>query len=82
MRFRFIAAEQAHHSLSLLCRCLRVTRTGFYAWRRRPASARAQRDRRLRVLVHASFDASQHRTAARGFTATSSRNRNARAANA
>ena len=61
MRFRFIAAEQAHHSLSLLCRCLRVTRSGFYAWRRRPASARAQRDRRLKVLVHASFDASKRR---------------------
>ena len=61
MRFRFIAAEQAHHSLSLLCRCLRVTRSGFYAWRQRPASARAHRDRRLKVLVHASFDASKHR---------------------
>jgi transposase InsO family protein len=44
-----------------LCRCLRVTRSGFYAWRGRPASARAQRDRRLKVLVHASFDASKHR---------------------
>jgi putative transposase len=61
VRFQFIAAEQAHHSLSLLCRCLRVTRSGFYAWRARPASARAQRDRRLKVLVHVLFDASQHR---------------------
>lgn len=61
MRFRFIAAEQAHHSLSLLCRCLRVTRGGFYAWRRRSPSTRAQRDRRLKVLVHASFEASKHR---------------------
>jgi transposase InsO family protein len=38
-----------------------VTRSGFYAWRQRPASARAQQDRRLKVLVHASFDASKHR---------------------
>lgn len=61
MRFRFIAAEKAHHSLNLLCRCLRVTRSGFYAWRRRPASAHAQRDRRLKVLVRVSFDGSKRR---------------------
>jgi putative transposase len=61
VRFRFIAAEKAHHALSLLCQCLRVTRSGFYAWRRRPESAHAQRDRRLKVLVRASFDASHQR---------------------
>ncbi len=61
MRFGFIAAEKVHHSLSLLCRCLRVTRSGFYAWRGRPESAHGQRDRRLKVLVRASFDASKHR---------------------
>jgi putative transposase len=61
VRFRFIAAEKAQHSLGLLCQCLRVTRSGFYAWRRRPESAHAQRDRRLKVLVHASFDASKQR---------------------
>lgn len=61
MKFRFIAAEKAHHSLSLLCRCMRVTRSGFYAWRHRPESAHAQRDRRLKVLVQASFAASKAR---------------------
>jgi transposase InsO family protein len=61
MRFQFIATEKAHHSLSLLCRCLRVTRSGFYAWRRRPESARRRGDRRLKVLVRASFDASHQR---------------------
>ena len=61
MRFQFIAAEKAHHSLARLCRCLRVTRSGFYAWKARPESAHAKRDRRLKVLVRASFDASKGR---------------------
>jgi putative transposase len=61
VKFRFIAAEKAHHSLSLLCRCLRVTRSGFYAWQQRPESARAKRDRQLKVLVRASFTTSKGR---------------------
>lgn len=61
MKFQFIATEKAHHSLSLLCRCMRVTRSGFYAWRQRPESAHAQRDRRLKVLVQVSFEASKQR---------------------
>src|SRR5712692_1549252 len=61
MRFTFIAAKKAEHTVSILCRCLRVTRSGFYAWQRRPESTHARDDRRLKVLVRASFEASQHR---------------------
>jgi transposase InsO family protein len=61
VRFRFVAVEKAHHSISLLCGCLRVTRSGFYAWQRRPASAHAAQDRRLRLLVRTSFEESRHR---------------------
>jgi len=38
---------------------LQVTRSGFYAWRHRPESAHARRDRHLRVLVRASHAASR-----------------------
>ncbi|MDQ2942323.1 MAG: IS3 family transposase, partial [Candidatus Dormibacteraeota bacterium] len=61
MRFRFVAAEKARHAITILCRCLHVTRSGFYAWRARPDSAHTQDDRRLKVLVRTSFEASKHR---------------------
>jgi len=61
VKFRFIAAEKASHSLMILCRCLRVTRSGFYAWQHRPESVHTKRDRHLKVLARASFDASKHR---------------------
>jgi transposase InsO family protein len=57
----FIAAEKANHSVRILCRCLEVTRSGFYAWRSRPESQHARDDRRLKVLVRASFEASKQR---------------------
>jgi len=38
-----------------------VTRSGFYGWQRRPESAHAAQDRRLRVLVRTSFTESKQR---------------------
>jgi len=61
MRFAFIAVEKASHTITILCRCLQVTPSGYYAWRRRPESQRTRDDRRLTVLVRAPFDASRQR---------------------
>lgn len=61
MKFAWIAAEKATCRISQLCRALAVAPSGYYAWVRRPESARAQRDRRLTVLVRASHEASQRR---------------------
>ena len=46
-RFRFVAVEAAQFPVSLLCRMVGVTRQGFYAWKRRPPSARELADRAL-----------------------------------
>jgi transposase InsO family protein len=59
MRFRFIEAEKAHYPIRLLCRCLAVSRSGYYAWRTRSPSARVQKDARLKVEVAASHSASR-----------------------
>jgi putative transposase len=61
MRFTFIAAKRAEHTVTILCRCLHVTRSGFYAWCRRPVSAHAQADAQRRVKVRAFFAASKSR---------------------
>src|SRR5262245_49901696 len=42
--------------MRLLCRCLEVSRSGYYAWARRPLSPRVQTDARLTAqlrLAHA-----------------------------
>jgi putative transposase len=61
VKFAWIQAEKAHYPVRKLCAWLSVTPSGFYAWCKRPESARAKRDRHLKVLVHASFDASKQR---------------------
>ena len=42
--FRLIEAEKANHSVPRLCRVLGVSRSGYYAWRRRSPSERARFD--------------------------------------
>ena len=59
MRFRFIEAEKADYPIRLLCRCLAVSRAGFYAWRKRPVSTRAKQDARLSIEIAASHSASR-----------------------
>ena len=61
MKFAWIQAEKATYPLTKLCRWLGVTRSGFYAWCQRPESPRTREDRRLKVLVRASFAASKQR---------------------
>lgn len=39
-----------------MCEVLQVSRSGFYAWRARPASARSQRDAELTELIHKAHD--------------------------
>ncbi len=55
MRFAFISAEKASYPVVLLCEVLEVTRSGFYAWLRRPASPRKIADAQLVVEIKAAM---------------------------
>lgn len=59
MRFEFIAAEKAHFPVAVLCRVMKVSRSGFYAWSTHEESARSIKDRQLEVLVRAAHDGSR-----------------------
>jgi transposase InsO family protein len=56
MRFAFIDVEKAFYPMRILCRVLRVSRSGYYAWLNRKPSARKLEDERLRPKVVEAFE--------------------------
>lgn len=60
-KYELIDAEKAHHKIARMCAWLGVSRSGYYEWRGRPASATAQRRTLLAGLVAEIF-ADSHET--------------------
>lgn len=55
MKYVCILDHAGRFPVNMMCRLLGVSSSGFYAWRRRPASEREKRSRRLEVKIRAIF---------------------------
>ena len=51
MRYACITRRRKQYPVDLMCQLLAVSRSGYYAWRSRPESQRAQDDRRLLAVI-------------------------------
>jgi hypothetical protein len=49
--FRFIQQHQAEFSISVMCDVLSVSRSGYYAWLKKPVSKRQQANEKLREKI-------------------------------
>jgi putative transposase len=59
VRYVFIAAHTIEFSLRIMCRVLRVSRSGYYAWRTRPQSLRSIENGRLLDRIKAIHEESR-----------------------
>jgi len=57
-KYEFIDAQKAHYPIVLMCLWAGVSRSGFYDWLTRPASATATRRRELEAMVAWGFERS------------------------
>jgi len=61
VRYACIRVHEGEFTIVLMCRVLRVSRAGYYAWRDRKPSRRAQQDTQLRVTIRAIHAATRQR---------------------
>jgi transposase InsO family protein len=47
VKYQFIAAHRAEFEITVMCRVLAVSRSGYYAWLKRPTSSRKMADQEL-----------------------------------
>ena len=58
MKYQTIQRCRGVYPVQLVCRCLRVSRSGFYGWAKRPDSARKTDNRRLLARIREHHGAS------------------------
>ena len=61
MKYAFIVQLRHKHAVTMLCRVLGVSTQGYYAWCRRPMSARAETDETLSAKIRVIYAESKER---------------------
>ena len=56
MRFQFIEAHRDEFPVMLMCKDFNVSPSGYYAWRKRPASAREMANQQLVKRIEAVYN--------------------------
>jgi putative transposase len=59
MKYQFIEEHRQEYAITLMCRVLEVSVSGFYAWLKRPPSQHSREDARLAEQVKAVFQANR-----------------------
>jgi len=59
MRYRCIDRRRSEYPVSMMCRVLKVSRSGYYTWRVRPESQRAKTDREVTQAIERLHEASK-----------------------
>ena len=59
MKFLFVRREKANHAVTILCRVLAVSTSGYYDWLRRGVSARERLDTALTAAIRTAHQASR-----------------------
>ena len=59
-----IKTNEMHFPVGMMCRLLSVSRSGYYAWKRRPPSVREQSDRLLKIEIKRVFEDEKGRAGA------------------
>jgi len=59
MTYEFMASHKSEYGVKCMCRMLGVSRSGYYAWRSRPESWRAQSNQNLLVQIREEYQLSR-----------------------
>jgi len=59
MKYQFIEVHREEFKITVMCRTLQVSRSGYYAWRGRPVSGREMANQTLKAEIKAIHEESR-----------------------